>query len=144
MPTLYTEITIHASRSAVWRSLIRKDHWLKWNTFLYDLSPDQPFRQGDRVLLSLKRDSRESETEIEPYITLLQPEVCLGWVYKAPGFQSDHRFQLQDIDRDRTQYTHRISFSGALSPVFLPWIRRDEQQGMRRMALGLKRFVEGH
>ncbi|MGG6297586.1 SRPBCC domain-containing protein [Leptolyngbya sp. AN02str] len=142
MPSLYTEIEINASRAEVWRSLVRKDHWLKWNTYLYDLTPNRPFRQGDRVLLSVKRDSSEAETEIESYITRLQPEATLSFTYHAPGFKSEHVFELQDLGRNRTQYLHHIYFSGALANVFLPFIRQDEQQGIRRMAWELKQFVE--
>ena len=142
MPSLYTEIEINAPRSAVWQALIRKQDWLKWNTFLYDLDPDQPLAKGRQVLLSLRRVAGEEETEIKPRITLLQPDVCLRWFYSAPGFQSEHVFELQDIGANRTKYTHQENFSGMLIRFFLPFIREDEQQGLRRMARELKHYVE--
>jgi hypothetical protein len=142
MPSLYTEIEISVPRSIVWQALLQKQNWLKWNTFLYDRSPDQPFRQGQVVLLSLRRNREETETEFEPRITLLQPENCLRWVYTAPGFRSEHVFELQDIGRNRTKYMHQEHFSGVTTYLFLPFLRRDEQQGLRRMARELKYYVE--
>lgn len=142
MPSLYTEIQISAPRSTVWRALVRKDEWLKWNTFLYDRDPAQPFEQGQRPLLSLKRISQEQETEFKPLITLLQPEVCLQWITTLPGFRIEHVFELQDVGQGLTKYTHRENLSGVLSGVFLTFFRQDEQQGLRRMAQELKRYAE--
>lgn len=142
MPSLYAEIEINASRDRVWRALLSKEKWLYWNTFLYDRTPGRPFSQGERILLSLKRRSNETETDIEPLITLIQPEVCLRWIYTAPGFRSEHIFELQDIGRNRTKYIHRENLSGALVSFFLPFIRREEQQGLQRMARELKRYCE--
>jgi hypothetical protein len=59
-----------------------------------------------------------------------------------PGFVSEQVFELQDIGRDRTKYIHQENFSGTLTRLFLPFIRSDEQQGIRRMARELKYFVE--
>lgn len=142
MPSLYAEIEINAPRAAVWDALVRKRDWLYWNTYLYDRSPERHFRQGETVKLWLKRESRETETEIEPLITLVQPDVSLQWMYTAPGFRCQHGFELQEVGRNRTRYTHRVRFSGALSSLFLPFIRKEEQRGLRRMAQELKRYVE--
>lgn len=142
MPTLYAEIEIEAPRSVVWRTLLRKQDWVKWNTFLYDLDPAQPLVQGREVFLSLRRVPGDEETEIKPRVTLLQPDVCLRWFYTAPGFRSEHVFELQDIGRNRTKYTHREMVSGLFTRLFFPFIRQDEQQGLRRMAWELKRYSE--
>ncbi|MBE9177706.1 SRPBCC domain-containing protein [Oculatella sp. LEGE 06141] len=142
MPSLYTEIEINAPKTAVWQALIRKQDWLKWNTFLYDRDATKAFVQGKTVFLSLRRLAEEAETEFEPMVTLLQPETCLVWVYSAPGFRSEHVFELQDVGRQRTKYIHRETFSGTVSRLFLVFLRQDEQQGLRRMARELKRHVE--
>lgn len=142
MPSLYAEIEINASRPVVWQALIAKHNWFRWNTFLYDLSPNQALRQGSTVLISIKRAPKEEETEIQPRITLLQTDTCLRWRYVAPGIQTEHTFELQDLGGDRTQYIHREMLSGSLGRLFFPFIRRDEQQGLHRMALELKRYTE--
>jgi len=142
MPSLYTQIEINAPKAAVWRSLIHKETWLYWNTFLYDRNPSQPFIQGQTVQLSLRRLREETETEFQPQVTLLIPKVCLRWVAIAPGFRSEHIFELQEIDRDRTKYIHQEHFSGAMTLLFLPFLRQDEQQGLKRMARNLKYYVE--
>ncbi len=144
MPSLYTEIEINAPKSAVWQALIHKEEWLKWNTFLYDLNPKKPFVQGRTVHLSLRRLREEAETEFEPKITLLQAETCLKWVSTAPGFRSEHLFELQEIDRRRTKYIHQENLSGIVTNFFMPFLRQDEQQGLRRMAWELKQYVEGY
>lgn len=143
MPSFYTEIEINASRSLVWSALVCKQDWLRWNTFLYDLAPDRPFIKGQTTLLSMRRVGGDEETELQARVSLVQPNVCLKWSYSAPGFQSVHVFELQEIGIDRTKYTHQEKIAGVLSRVFIPFIRRDEQQGMKRMAWELKQYAEG-
>ncbi len=142
MPSLYTEIEIDAPKTQVWRILFQKDRWKYWNTFLYDCDPDRPFIQGQETILSLCRVSGEEPIEFQPIVTLVQPDVCLQWVSTIPGFRNEHVFELQDIGKNRTKYIHQERFSGALSKMFLPFIRRDEQQGIQRMAWELKHYVE--
>lgn len=142
MPSLYTEIEISSSRQVVWHILFHKERWKYWNTFLYDCAPDRPFTQGQETLMSLRRVAGEEEVEFQPVITLIQPGVCLAWAATIPGFRNEHVFELQDIGRDRIKYVHRENFSGPLSKVFLPFIRQDELQGIRRMAKELKGYAE--
>jgi hypothetical protein len=142
MPSLYTEIEINSPRQAVWYLLFHKERWKYWNTFLYDCDPSKPFIQGEETLLALRRVPGEEEIEFQPLIILIQPGACLKWISTIPGFRNEHVFELQDLDRHRTKYVHRENFSGALSQVFLPFIRKDEQQGIRRMAWELKQYAE--
>ncbi|XHX77329.1 MAG: SRPBCC domain-containing protein [Stenomitos frigidus ULC029] len=142
MPSLYAEIEINASRRRVWQALLRKEQWLYWNTFLYDCDPKRSIEQGRELSLSLRRAPDDEETEFQPRIMLVQPEVCLKWVSSIPGFVNENVFQLQETGRDRTKYIHQENFSGLLTQVFYPFIRQDEQQGIRRMARELKRYVE--
>ena len=142
MPSLHTEIEIYASRQKVWRVLFDKKNWDKWNSFLFDRNPSMPFKHGQEVMLSLLRNYAEEETEFQPLVTLVQPDVCLGWVSVIPGFRNENMFELEEIGIGRTRYIHRENFSGLLTRVFLPFIREDEQRGMERMARELKRYVE--
>ena len=142
MPSLYTEIEINAPRSRVWQVLLRKEQWKYWNTFLYDCDPSQPFQMGGEVFLSVRRVQADEEIEFQPAITLIQPEVCLKWVASIPGFQNEHVFELLDVGRGRTRYLHQEHFSGMLTRLLLPFIRQDEQAGMRRMASELKTYLE--
>ncbi len=142
MPSLYAEIEIDASRQRVWQALVHKEQWLYWNTYLYDCNPKQPLTEGKEVLLSLRRVPGDEEVEFQPLVTLLQPGACLKWVSSIPGFVTEHVFQLQETGRDRTKYIHQENFSGVLTRVFFPFIRQDEQQGIRRMSRELKRYVE--
>ncbi len=142
MPSLYTEIEIDAPKSGVWRILVQKDRWKYWNTFLYDCDSHRPLIQGQETVLSLRRGLGEDPIEFQPLVTLVQPNVCLRWVATIPGFRNEHVFELQDIGRNRTKYIHQDRFSGPLTKLFLPFIRRDEQQGIQRMAWELKQYAE--
>jgi hypothetical protein len=142
MPTLHIEIEINAPRAVVWEALIRKDEWRRWNTFLFDADPALPIRQGQAIFLSVRRLEDDEDTDIDPLVTLVNPQVCLRWVAKMPGFKSEHVFELQDLGPTRTLYSHQERFKGVLSNLFLPFIRQDERQGIRRMARQLKRYVE--
>ncbi|MEM9117588.1 MAG: SRPBCC domain-containing protein [Cyanobacteria bacterium P01_F01_bin.56] len=142
MPTLRTEIEINASRAAVWEVLMRKDEWRRWNTFLFDADPALAIRPGQEIFLSVRRLEDDEFTDFEPIVTLVQPQVCLRWIAKMPGFKSESAFELQDLSPTRTLYTHQQRFKGILSTLFLPFIRQDEKQGMKRMARQLKRYIE--
>lgn len=142
MPTLRTEIEINAPRPLIWEALMRKDEWRRWNTFLFDGDPALAIHQGREIFLSIRRLEDDESTDFEPLITLVQPHVCLRWVARMPGFKSEHSFEIQDLSPTRTLYTHQERFRGTLSNIFLPFIRQDEKQGMRRMARQLKRYAE--
>jgi hypothetical protein len=142
MANLYAEIEINAPKQRIWQALFHKEEWRHWNTFLFDRDSTQPFKQGQEVALSLRRIPNEEETEFQPLVTLVQPGVCLSWVSSIPGFRNEYAFELQEIGLSRTKYVHKDHFSGFLTPVFLPFIRSDEHQGMKRMARELKRYVE--
>ena len=142
MPTLYVEIDINAPQSVVWEALTRKDQWRFWNTFLYDCDPGLPIARGNEIFLSMQRLEGDEETEFQPTITMLRAPTMMRWVSTIPGLRSEHVFELRESTPGRTRYFHREVFSGILSKVFLPFIRQDERQGLRRMAQQLKMHVE--
>ena len=142
MPSLYAEIEIDAPAMAVWDALVRKEDWRYWNTFLYDCDPRSNFMLGREVFLAMQRIEGDADTEFQPVVTTLRPGNCLRWVSKIPGLKTEHSFEMQEITPGRTRYLHRDIFMGPLSGVFLPFIRDDERDGLRRMAFQLKRYVE--
>ncbi len=144
MPTLYAEIEINAPQSVVWDALTRKDQWRYWNTFLYDCDPRLPIQRGGEIFLSMQRLEGDEETEFQPLITMMRSPHVMRWVSTIPGLRSEHTFELRETVPGRTRYLHRETFSGILSKVFLPFIRQDERQGLRRMAQQLKMHVENN
>ncbi|MEM7066055.1 MAG: SRPBCC family protein [Cyanobacteria bacterium P01_B01_bin.77] len=142
MPSLYAEIEINATAAEVWDALVRKEDWRYWNTFLYDCDPRSNFMLGREVFLAMQRIEGDADTEFQPVVTTLRPGNCLRWVSKIPGLKTEHSFEMQEITPGRTRYLHRDIFMGPLSGVFLPFIREDERDGLRRMAYQLKRYVE--
>ncbi|MEW6494835.1 MAG: SRPBCC domain-containing protein [Cyanobacteriota bacterium] len=142
MASLYTEIEINAPKEKVWQALFQKDQWKYWNTFLFDCNSSKPFKPGQQVLLSLRRLPYEEETEFEPLVSVVQPNICLSWVSSIPGFRNEYVFELQEIGVGRTQYLHKNYYSGVLTRVLLPFIRVDEHRGNQRMARELKRYAE--
>lgn len=144
MPTLYAEIDINAPQSVVWDALVRKDQWRFWNTFLYDCDPSLPMARGNEIFLSMQRLEGDEETEFQPLITMMRSPYVMRWVSSIPGLRSEHMFELRETVPGRTRYLHRETFSGILSKVFLPFIRQDERQGLRRMAQQLKLHVENN
>ncbi len=142
MPTLYAEIDINAPQSMVWEALMRKDQWRYWNTFFYDCEPGIQIARGNELFLAMQRLEGDEETEFQPLITMLRPPSLMMWTASIPGLKTEHTFELQERMPGRTRYLHRETFSGILSKVFLPFIRQDERQGLRRMAQQLKIHVE--
>ena len=143
MPILYAETEISAPQAAVWDALLRKDQWRFWNTFLYDCDPGLPLKQGGEIFLAMQRLEGDEETEFQPVITMMRPPYMMRWVSSIPGLRTEHIFELRESVPGRTRYIHKENFSGVLSKVFLPFIRQDERQGLRRMAQQLKMYVEG-
>jgi hypothetical protein len=74
----------------------------------------------------------------------LQPEVCLKWRSTLPGLTTEHIWELQDMDRDRTQFTYQQIYSGSISRMVLSFIRSHDYAGMCRMTQELKRYAERH
>lgn len=144
MPTLYAEIDINAPQSVVWEALMRKDQWRFWNTFFYDCDPGLQIARGNEIFLAMQRLEGDEETELQPVITMLRPPYLMKWVSTIPGLRSEHIFELQETMPGRTHYIHRETISGILSKVFLPFIRQDERQGLRRMSQQLKMHVENN
>ncbi|NET10085.1 MAG: SRPBCC domain-containing protein [Symploca sp. SIO2B6] len=142
MPTLHVEIEMNVSRSLVWEALCRKDQWKQWNTFLFDRTPQQTLTRGHSLILALQRLPKEPETQFQAIVTHVEADTCLKWIAIAPGYRSEHIFELFDLDGERTRYFHREKVSGVLSPLFFPFIRKDEHRGIRRMAMDLKEYVE--
>jgi hypothetical protein len=142
MPTLYAEIDINAPQSVVWEALTRKDQWRFWNTFLYDCDPSLQIVRGGEIFLSMQRLEGDEETEFQPVITMLRPPYMMRWISTIPGLRCEHVFELRETVPGCTRYIHREIFSGILSKVFLPFIRQDERQGLRRMSQQLKMHVE--
>ncbi|MEL6879129.1 MAG: SRPBCC domain-containing protein [Cyanobacteria bacterium J06607_10] len=142
MPSLYAEIDINAPQSVVWEALMRKDQWRFWNTFLYDCDPGMRLARGNEIFLAMQRLEGDEETEFQPLITMVRPPSMMRWVSTIPGLRTEHIFELRENVPGRTRYIHREVFSGILSKVFLPFIRQDERQGLRRMTQQLKMHVE--
>ncbi|MEO1621719.1 MAG: SRPBCC domain-containing protein [Cyanobacteria bacterium J06632_3] len=142
MPSLYAEIDINAPQDVVWDALVRKDQWRFWNTFLYDCDPGLRIARGNEIFLAMQRLEGDEETEFQPLITMLRPPYMMRWVATIPGLRTEHVFELRENVPGRTRYMHRELFSGMLSKVFLPFIRQDERQGLRRMSQQLKMHVE--
>lgn len=142
MPSLYTETIIHAPRAVVWQALVRKQDWLKWNTFLFDRQPEQAFQEGRSLLLSVRRVEGGDEIEFEASVNRVQENCYLRWRSSVPGLWNEHSFELQDVGVNLTQCMHRNRFDGLVAPMILPFIRQDEQRGMRRMAQELRQYAE--
>ncbi|MGF1535315.1 MAG: SRPBCC domain-containing protein [Elainellaceae cyanobacterium] len=145
MPCLHTTTDIRAERSQVWDALMDKRLWRRWNTFLYDRAPNVPLSLNASVKLAMQRVPQETKTQFEVRIVHLRPEVGLRWVAIAPGYRSEHQFELEDIgqtDGGYTRYHHQEIITGPMSRLIVPFIRQDELRGLRRMALELKRYVE--
>jgi hypothetical protein len=142
MPSLYTETVINAPIRHVWRILSDKDHWMYWNTYLYDCSFRLPLAPNRNILLALRRVPGDDPIEFQANIHLYQPPHCLSWRASIPGFQNRTTFELEDLGDRCTQYRHQESYSGTFSRFALRFIRDDQQTGMKRMARELKVFAE--
>lgn len=137
-----TEVEIEAPRDLVWKVLTMKEKWYRWNTYLYDCDPTVSFAAGRDVCLAVCRLPREAETEFRARTIVWQPGACLQWVSSIPGLHNRVTFELQAIDPYRTRYRHASQFSGILARIVVPFLRRDEQRGIGRMAWELKEFIE--
>lgn len=143
MPTLYTEIVIHAPRQAVWEALVYKDRWRFWNTFLYDCSPRAGFVPGKDVVLAVRRVPGDEPIEFRAKVRQVMDGYGIQWRAMIPGFASEVSLELQEVGPGRTKYLYQEKISGAIGRFALSFIRDDQMRGMRRMAQELKLYSEG-
>ncbi len=142
MSSVYLTINIEAPRSLVWRILISKARWHRWNTYLFDLESSLPLGPGRAVRLGFRRTPGEKITAFYPRITEFAPERVLGWSNRVPGLQTETSFDLQSLGPARTQYTCSYQGSGWVDRAVLPLLRQDERRGSQRMARELKAYAE--
>jgi len=108
---------------------------------LYDQAPTVAFSPSASVKLAMRRLPNEAKLRFTARVVHFHPEVCLRWVAIAPGYRSEHQFELETAD-GITRYHHQEIITGAMSKLIVPFIRQDELRGLRRMALDLKQYVE--
>lgn len=142
MARLYAEVDIDAPVDRVWQTLLNKEKWLYWNTFLYDGDRHLPIQQGQKVFLWLRRLPQEEETEFRAKIVFMQPEACLKWHFARFGWRCEYSFELQAIDCQRTKYLHLANFSAIIPRRYLLTEWKKERRGMQRMARELKHYLE--
>lgn len=142
MSSVHLSVEIAAPRSLVWRILIAKERWHRWNTFLFDRDPSLTFASGREVLLALQRLPGEDPTLFRSRVTGFYPETCLRWQSQIPGLRSETRFELLSLGADRTQYLYVSQGCGFLARTALFLLRQDERKGSQRMARELKAYAE--
>ena len=145
MSTFVEKITIHASKGDVWNVLANIGSIAQWNPGVVEsrmtTSGELGLGAGRRCELGGKNYLDEDVIEWEPEKKLTMRIMGTNLPFK----RADIRFSLEGSDRETTvavspDYELKFGLVGQLLDIL--FVRRQYQQGMVKLLLGLKQFVE--
>ncbi|WP_291995340.1 SRPBCC domain-containing protein [Candidatus Accumulibacter sp. ACC003] len=140
--TLSSEIFIAASPQRLWEIITDFAAYGGWNQAIPSATGEATAGSVLRVLIhwpGLKRSHYELD------VLTASPAHELRWLghFGIKGLMDgDHRFLLEAVGADTTRLTQTECFSGALIPVFAPWLRDNVLSGFDQMNLALKARAE--
>lgn len=140
--TLSSEITIAASPQRIWEIITDFAAYGCWNQAIPSASGEATAGSVLRVVIQwpgLKRSNYELE------VLAANPARELRWLghFAITGLMDgDHRFLIESAGMDGTRVTQTEDFSGALIPLFAPWLRNNVLSGFDQMNLALKTRAE--
>ena len=122
MKELKTQITINASKEAVWNALMDFENYGSWNPFIQKIEGDPT--QGKKLKVEITPPGKKKMT-FTPVVLESAENRELRWLGHlfVPGlFDGEHFFQLESIDENTTKLTHGEKFTGALSGLLMNMI----------------------
>ncbi len=140
--TLSSEILIAASPQRIWDIITDFPAYGCWNQAIPSASGEATAGSVLRVVIhwpGLKRSNYELD------VLNASPAHELRWLghFGIKGLMDgDHRFLLEAAGADSTRLTQTECFSGALIPLFAPWLRDNVLSGFDQMNRALKARAE--
>ncbi|MBD2203584.1 SRPBCC domain-containing protein [Calothrix sp. FACHB-1219] len=138
-----TSIIIDAPPDRVFKVLTDFGAYSQWNDLLL-------FHSGDPIVGSkLKLELRLPDGKgfvFEPTVITCEKNLCFAWLARTMMkgvFDGEHRFELTQLEGNRTQLRNIEYYSGMLSPLFQRSpMMRDADKGFEQMNEALKTRVE--
>lgn len=138
-----SEIDIHASAQQIWDVLLDFDAYPAWNPSIRALRGDAVPGAGLRLRVPLLPGrgcfpARATVTDVQPPFRLR----WAGVLVSRSLFCGEHEFLLHSLGNGTTRVIQCETFSGALLPLFAPWLRSRVARLYDEAAAALKARTE--
>lgn len=142
---IVSAIEIDAPAETVWQVLVDLARYHAWNPFIREAEGDVRIGGRVRVHVRLPDLPRFSRVEFEATITAsthARELRWLGYAWKPWLGSGDHLFSLEPLGDERTRFTQRERFDGALPRLFHGLVARETARGFDAMNRALARRAE--
>lgn len=139
--TLYSDITIAASPTAIWTVLTDLTRYRDWNPFITRLEGDLAIGNQLRGELALG----ERTIVFRPRVVRVTAQRELRWIGRfgvAGLFDGEHSLAIERNDDGTTCFVQQETFSGILVPFLWLYVKRRTQSGFKSMNTQLKKRAE--
>ena len=142
MKTITTEITINAPINDVWKQLTDFESYPRWNPFITDISG--VLEIGDKLKVTISPPNSKSMTFTPRILEVIQGKVFRwkGILWTKGIFDGEHYFELEALSAHQTKMKHGEQFSGLLSLIIFPLIKKNTIEGFGLMNQALKKELE--
>ncbi|NJO02260.1 MAG: SRPBCC domain-containing protein [Bacteroidia bacterium] len=137
-----TEIGIHASPEKIWSILMDVKKYPEWNPFVRSVTGKLEENQKIKVVV---QPVGSKAMTFEPRVIRLNPNREFRWqgsLFIKGLFDGQHIFELTDLGRGKTIFSHREEFKGLLVSPILKRIHEGTLQGFEKMNQALKERAE--
>jgi hypothetical protein len=137
-----TQIIINAPVARLWQALCDFRAYPDWNPFLRRIEGEP--RNGSRLAVTVHLPGHPS-WRLRSRVTRVHSGRELAWLnyLLVPGLlAAEHAFLLVPLDEHRTQLVQRQRFSGLLSTLVWPMVRKNMRRGLMLTNAALKNFIE--
>jgi hypothetical protein len=143
MDEIVCSIEIDAPPKAVWGALVDLGKYHEWNPFIREATGEM--KVGGRVRVRV-RSMLPVPLVLHATVVALEPERELLWRghVLAPWLGAgEHAFTLEPLGPDRTRFTQREMFTGALPRLLRRLLARETRRGFDAMNRALETRAEG-
>ncbi len=140
--SIYTEIIIHAPLEEVTKAFFNFSAYEKWNPFITIDAKDKIV--GERIKVDFLENGKTKMT-IQPTLLVNDHDTgykWLGHLYVKGLFDGQHEFLWQRMDKDRTRFIQRESFSGLLVRPLVKSVLEPTELQFKEMNEALKTYIE--
>jgi len=137
---LRTEIILNAPAEKIWEVLTNLSAYSAWNPFIVKASGK--IIEGERLNNTLMNNGKPMT--FKPQVTAVAENKRFEWLGTAlmGGFKGRHYFELEDAGKSRTKLIHGEHFSGFLSGLIFPLLRKNTLSGFMAMNRALQSRLE--
>ncbi len=139
---VFTKTEIGAPAEIVWQILTDFNKYPEWNPFIVKIKGK--LKTGSRltVYLSNQNGKKNKFTFRLKKIVIHSELKWYGYVFMPGLFDGEHLFVVEKLSKAKALFMQSKRFSGILSPILTPFIRRSTEKSFDEMNEALKNRAE--